>query len=163
MIHRLTLLTIAVLTLTAGAPAEWNGHGSTAFMDTTLTLGNRPAVVAFVSVPQATFLEQPGLPQVQVDFEFFLRGARAELGELQVDVHEVHDTIILLRTQGREWALPIDAGLPVGYYLWSPGKQAYICRGVRASPDIVKIVREFLQEAQAGPRTALDRCERVDA
>ncbi len=128
MINSLALLTMTLLTLTAGATAEWNGHGSTASRDTTLTLGNRPAVVAFFSVPRATFLEQPGLPQVQADFEFFLRGARTEIGELQVDVHEVYDTIILLRMQGREWALPIDRGLPVGYFLWSPGNPAYICQ-----------------------------------
>ena len=129
--------------------------------DTTVTLASRPTVVAFFSVPEESFAEQPGLPQVLADFHDFLVEARPELRTLMVDVHEAYGRPIRLRTSDGEQELPIGSGLPVGYYLWSPGGPAYVCRGVRVGAALVDLVREYLGD-EASPGAALRRCERAD-
>ena len=155
---------VLLATLLLGAPAgetESSGPARVPRVDTTLTLASHPTVVGFFSVPEEAFTEQPGLPQVLADFHDFLVDARPQLRALMVVVHEAYGRPIRLRTPGSEWELPIGSGLPVGYYLWSPGRPTYVCRGVRVAVALVELVREYL-EGEASPGAALSRCERAD-
>ena len=156
----LAALTTLLLAFPPGAPGSI-GPAVDATADTTLVLGNQPTVVAFFSVPSETFVEQPSLSEVLADFHNFLADARGELRALMVDVHQAYGRPIRLRTTTGERDLPIGSGLPVGYFLWSPGEPAYVCRGVRVGPALVDLVREYLA-APAEPGPALARCERND-
>ena len=105
------LPSLALLTALAGAPA-----------DTTLTLGTRPTLVAFFGVSAAMLEQEPMLEQVLTDFQFSLERARPEIEGLQVDVHEIYDQVIELRTGDGALSVPVTQGLPVGYYFWAPGQ-----------------------------------------
>ena len=73
--------------------------------DTTLTLGDRPTIVAFFGLPLAVADADPEVGQVLADLHYFLRDARARLEELGLDVLEAYDTSIHLRGGGRELSL----------------------------------------------------------
>ena len=139
------------------------GAAPAAAADTTLVLGERPTVVAFFSVPPSALAEQPALPMVIADFQFYLERARPTIDSLQVDVLEVYGENVSLRSGERVWPLPLGTGLPVGYYLWSPTGAAYLCRGVRGDRDLIAAVREYLEEPGSGPGVILSRCERIEA
>jgi hypothetical protein len=144
------LPSLALLTALAGAPA-----------DTTLTLGTRPTLVAFFGVSAAMLEQEPMLEQVLTDFQFSLERARPEIEGLQVDVHEIYDQVIELRTGDGALSVPVTQGLPVGYYFWAPGQPAVICRGVRVDSDVVTGARVFLEDVRGGTAEMLKRCERV--
>ena len=130
--------------------------------DTTLTLGNRPAVVAFFGLPMSAADGDPDVAQVVADLHFFLKDAVAALDSLGVDVHEVYEEAVRLRTPDREWDISMKSGLPVGYYLWAPKGPAYVCRGVRQDKDLLAIVGVYLEEVQKGEPSKLSQCDEVD-
>ncbi len=130
--------------------------------DTTLTLGTRPAIVAFFGLPMSAADADPDVGMVVGDLHFFLKDARPALEQLGLDVHEVYETAIRLRTPDREWDLAMQGGLPVGYYLWAPKGPAYVCRGVRRDVDLLAIVGVYLDEVQKGAPSKLPQCDRVD-
>ena len=140
---------LALLTALAGAPA-----------DTTLTLGTKPVMIAFFGVPAALMEQEPMLETVLADFQYSLGRARAQIEGMQVEVLEIYDQVIDLRTADGPVSVPVQAGLPVGYYFWAPGQPAVICRGVRVDPDIVTGVRVFLEDVRSGAEESLKRCER---
>ena len=88
--------------------------------------------------------------------------AVAALDSLGVDVHEVYEEAVRLRTPDREWDISMKSGLPVGYYLWAPKGPAYVCRGVRQDKDLLAIVGVYLEEVQKGEPSKLSQCDEVD-
>lgn len=162
MINSTILLAILSLSLSGAASPTHDGADQTAPVDTTVVLGIRPAVVGFFAIPPAAFDERPGLRQVSADLHDWLDDATPELNEIGVDAQEAYAQRVRVLAGGKERTLPVSAGLPVGYYLWSPQGLAYICRGVRRAGDLVEIVRLFLEEARGG-EPSLGQCERQDA
>jgi hypothetical protein len=128
--------------------------------DTTLTL-SRPAMVAFFGATPAMIERQPGLVEVLADFQFSLGRARRDVEALELEVHEVYDSTITLRTPSGDVTLPVGDRLPIGYFFWSPDGPAYVCRGVRIDSDIVAEARNYLEALRTGAFEPLARCERV--
>lgn len=130
--------------------------------DTTLTLADRPAVVAFFGIPLEVADADPDIGQALADLHYFLREAAPGLDSLSVETHEVYEEVVRVRADGREWDLPVRAGPGLGYLFWSPKAPAYVCRGVRRAPDLLALVRLYLEEARKGVPASLGQCERLD-
>jgi hypothetical protein len=118
-------------------------------------------MVAFFGASRAMMEQQPGLVEVLADFQFSLGGARRDLEAMQLEVHEVYDPAVTLRTPKGDVALPVGNRLPIGYFFWSPDGPAFVCRGVRQDADIVAEARNYLEAVRTGAAEALARCERV--
>ena len=128
--------------------------------DTTLTLA-RPAMVAFFGASSALIEQQPGLVEVLADFQSSLDRAKPGVEALELEVHEIYDQAITLRTPKGDVAVPVAGRLPIGYFFWSPDGPAYVCRGVRVDFDIVAEAERYLEAVRTGSFEALSRCERV--
>jgi hypothetical protein len=144
----------ALLLLAAAAPAER--------ADTTLTLGDRPTVVAFLGADQGEIMYSADWARVLTEFKPQLESARPALAALQIVLREVYSPTILFRARGQEWSLePTPAALLAGYYLWSPAGPRYLCRGAMKEAELVETVRDFLEQIAKGGAGELDRCERA--
>ena len=130
--------------------------------DTTLTLDERPTVVAFFGIPLEVADADPDVGQALADLHFFLEETKPSLDSLSIETHEVYERTVRVRSGAREWEVPMDAGLAVGYLLWSPKGPAYVCRGVRRPPDLVGLVRVYLDEVEKGLPSKLAQCERLE-
>ena len=117
--------------------------------DTTIILGDRPTVIAFLLLRTSALSWYSNAEAwMRERFHEEVEGARPRLAERGVDLHAVYSvdeidlsvvdgdldlhiarsSTVKLRWQDTEWALPISFHGAGGHYLWSPGGPAYVCR-----------------------------------
>jgi hypothetical protein len=135
---------------------------ATAFPDTTLTLGNRPTVVAFLGAEQSEIMFSADWARVLTDFKPELDAARPTLEGLTLVVREVYSPGIVFRGSGMEWSLgPTPASLVAGYYFWSPDGPRFLCRGAMKADELIQTSLDFLEQVRQREDGEIARCERA--
>jgi hypothetical protein len=130
--------------------------------DTTLTLGNRPTVVAFLGADQGEIMYSADWARLLTEFKPELEAARPTLLGLQVVVREVYSPAIVFRANDLEWSLgPTPASLLAGYYLWSPTGPRFLCRGTMKADELIQTVLDFLEQVREREDGEITRCERA--
>lgn len=101
-----------------------------------------PTVIAFFPpVSQQQVDADPDLNEVLADFQWHLGGAREELEQLGVTVHELYKNRILISDTGREHVFSPNTEL--GYYIVSPGREALVIYGVTTDVDLIDEARGY--------------------
>ena len=150
--------------------------------DTTIILGDRPTVIAFLLLRTSALSENPDAVAGMRDFlHEEVEGACPRLAERGVDLHAVYSvddidlsvvdgdldlhiarsSTVKLRWQDTEWALPISFHGVGGHYLWSPSVPSYVC-GQHSEADMVNHGRLYLHLLRTGiERDLFRRCVRA--
>jgi hypothetical protein len=135
---------------------------ATALPDTTLTLGNRPTMVAFLGADQGEIMYSADWAKVLTTFKPELEAARNTVTALGVVVREVYSPTIVFRGNDMEWSLdPTPASLLAGYYLWSSDGPRFLCRGAMNANELVETAMAFLDQVREREDGEIARCERV--
>jgi hypothetical protein len=155
-IYRIGLVLSVLMVLANGASATPP--------DTVVVLGNLPTVVAFVGATKTEVMYSSDWSVIVADFRMHLDDARAGLEQLPVVLLEVFSPSVRFRARGQEWPMMPGADvLLVGYFIWSPQGQQYICRGAISAVDLVDIVTRYLEQPSGLRGAELNGCALADA
>lgn len=174
------LVLLAVSTSCLSRPRDADAQ---TLRDTTIVLGDRPTIVAFLYERADLVAMYPTLhDSSQALFRRALQGAGPRLAEKGIDLYGFFDryrledlrplsdfpytfftfgSTVKLRWRARDWFLPIPIG-GEGHYIWSPGGPAFLCRG-SSEGDLVYTASLYVMLLRTGRVDDLAKCTRAPA